>query len=374
MQVPRARGQETPSLTDGGASVPENASARRRTRQVAKVLVSVALTTALFTIALPKLSGVAWRDVYDVLTILTWRQVAQLTVIWFGGLYAYSFVLTAGLPGLSRRRALTLNLTGSAVSNVVPLGGAVGMGVNYAMTRSWGFTNQSFTLYTLLTNLWNLMIRLSLPAIALGMLVLAGGVTSPRLVTTSLFALVMLAVILLTVAAFLFSELCARAIGRVAGLVVRGALRLAGSRRRPDVQRHVIELRHQSIGIIKRAWPQMSAGMLAYSALQALLLYTALHALGSTLPVTPIFAGYALERVLAFVVVTPGGAGVVEVGMTALLVGLGGDPVITVAGVLLYRLFVFGLEIPVGGVGLFAWLWRQRKLRRQASPLVASHA
>jgi uncharacterized membrane protein YbhN (UPF0104 family) len=60
--------------------------------------------------------------------------------------------------------------------------------------------------------------------------------------------------------------------------------------------------------------------------------------------------------------------------MTALLVGLGGDPVITVAGVLLYRLFVFGLEIPVGGVGLFAWLWRQRKLRRQASPLVASHA
>jgi putative heme transporter len=374
MQVPRARGQETPSLTDGVPGVPEKGPARRRARQVAKVLASVALTTGLFTVALPKLSGVAWRDVYDVLTILTWRQVAQLTVIWFGGLYAYSFVLTAGLPGLSRRRALTLNLTGSAVSNVVPLGGAVGMGVNYAMTRSWGFTNQSFTLYTLLTNLWNLMIRLSLPAIALGMLVLAGGVTSPRLVTTSLFALVMLAVILLTVAAFLFSELCARAIGRIAGLVVRGALRLAGSGRRPDVQRHVIELRHQSIGIIKRAWPQMSAGMLAYSALQALLLYTALHALGSTLTVTPIFAGYALERVLAFVVVTPGGAGVVEVGMTALLVGLGGDPVITVAGVLLYRLFVFGLEIPVGGVGLFAWLWRQRKLRRQASPLVASHA
>jgi hypothetical protein len=30
----------------------------------------------------------------------------------------------------------------------------------------------------------------------------------------------------------------------------------------------------------------------------------------------------------------------------------------------LYRLFVFGLEIPVGGVGLFAWLWRQRQQRR----------
>jgi uncharacterized membrane protein YbhN (UPF0104 family) len=347
---------------------------RRRWRLAAKVVGSVGLTAAIFTLVLPKLSGVAWRDVYHVLTILTWRQIVLLTVIWFGGLYAYSFVLTAGLPGLSRRRALTLNLTGSAVSNVVPLGGAVGMGVNYAMTRSWGFTNQSFTLYTLLTNLWNLLIRLSLPAIALGMLLLAGGVTSPRLITTSLFALIMLAVILLTVAAFLFSEVCARAIGGFARFVVHGVLRIAGSARRPDVKRNVVDLRHQSIGVIKRAWVQMSAGMLAYSALQALLLYMSLHALGSTLTIAPIFAGYALERVLAFVVVTPGGAGVVEVGMTALLVGLGGDPVITVAGVLLYRLFVFGLEIPVGGVGLFAWLWRQRQLRRAASRFAAAPA
>jgi uncharacterized membrane protein YbhN (UPF0104 family) len=374
MQTPRARSLEAPpSSDDDPVGVPEAPSMRRRARLAAKIVGSVGLTVAIFTIALPRLSGVAWRDVYQVLTILTWRQIALLTVIWFGGLYAYSFVLTAGLPGLSRRRAMTLNLTGSAVSNVVPLGGAVGMGVNYAMTRSWGFTNQSFTLYTLLTNLWNLMIRLSLPAIALGVLVLAGGVTSPRLITTSLFALVMLAIILLTVAAFLFSELCARAIGGFGRLVVHGALRSVGSGRRPDVKRHVVDLRHQSIGVIKRAWPQMSAGMLAYSALQALLLYMSLHALGSTLTIAPIFAGYALERVLAFVVVTPGGAGVVEVGMTALLVGLGGDPVITVAGVLLYRLFVFGLEIPVGGVGLFAWLWRQRRLRR-ASQFAAAPA
>jgi uncharacterized membrane protein YbhN (UPF0104 family) len=361
----RATALATPAATPLERSRAATLWSRRKIlRLFAKLGISVGLTIALFAFALPKLSGVGWHDVYGVVTILSWRQIGLLTVIWFGGLYAYSFVLTAGLPGLSRRRALTLNLTGSAVSNVVPLGGAVGVGVNYAMTRSWGFTNQSFTLYTLLTNLWNIMVRLSLPAVALGTLLMAGGVTSPRLVTTSLVALTTLALVIVLMAAFMCSEFCAKVIGRVAGVALVMMLRSVHSKRRPDLVHHVVELRKQSISIIKRAWPQMSAGMIVYSALQALLLYTALHMLGSTLTASQIFAGYALERVLTLVIVTPGGAGVVEVGMTALLVGLGGDPVITVAGVLLYRLFVFGLEIPVGGVGLFAWLWRQRQQRR----------
>lgn len=355
---------------------PDRPAARssRRWRTAIKVLASIAATAALFAFLLPKASGVAWREIFTVIEILTWRQVGLLMLIWFGGLYAYSFVLTAGMPGLSRRRALTLNLTGSAVSNVVPLGGAVGMGLNYAMTRSWGFTRQSFTLFTLLTNLWNLVIRLSLPALALAGLLMAGEVTNPRLVTTSVVALVTLGVVLVVVGAFIVSESCTWWMGRALELVARGACRLVRSRRRPSVARHVLDLRHQSSAIVRRAWVQLSAGMLAYSALQALLLFTALHMLGSTLTPAEIFAGYALERVLAFVVVTPGGAGFVEVGMTALLVGLGGDPVITVAGVLIYRIFVFGLEIPVGGLGLFAWLWKQRHERRDGAESPVSPA
>jgi uncharacterized membrane protein YbhN (UPF0104 family) len=48
--------------------------------------------------------------------------------------------------------------------------------------------------------------------------------------------------------------------------------------------------------------------------------------------------------------------------MTAVLVGLGGDPVVTVAGVLVYRAFVFGLEIPAGAVALAWWLWSRLRL------------
>ncbi|MEZ5191932.1 MAG: hypothetical protein R2734_05130 [Nocardioides sp.] len=45
--------------------------------------------------------------------------------------------LRAALPGLSMRRALTLSLTGSAVANVLPVGGAAGIVLNHRMTRSW---------------------------------------------------------------------------------------------------------------------------------------------------------------------------------------------------------------------------------------------
>jgi uncharacterized membrane protein YbhN (UPF0104 family) len=42
------------------------------------------------------------------------------------------------------------------------------------------------------------------------------------------------------------------------------------------------------------------------------------------------------------------------------LVTTGLDPVGVVAGVILYRVFLFALEIPVGGALLGGWAWRYR--------------
>src|SRR5262249_15485893 len=125
-----------------------------------------------------------------------------------------------------------------------------------------------------------------------------------------------------------------------------------------------VELRHESIDLLRKGWLRLSLGMMAYSALQALLLWCCLHMMGTTLSAPEIFAGYALERVLTLIVITPGGAGFVEVGITALLIAFGGDPVTTVAGVLIYRAFTFGLEIPVGGASLAVWLLHRRGRRR----------
>jgi uncharacterized membrane protein YbhN (UPF0104 family) len=342
------------------APVSPRARWRRLALWSAKICVGFVLVALIYREVLPLIIGAPWAGVLSVLSELTKRQVLLLAVIWFSGLWAHTFVLTAAMPRLTHRRALTLSLTGSAVSNLVPMGGALGIGLNYWMSKTWGFSRPAFTLYTFVTNLWDVMAKLSLPTLALGALLLTGDVTHPQIANAAELAIILLGLLLVGVLATLSSERAAAFIGRVLSVPVQLAYRLVRSRRTVDLEDHLVELRHESIHLLRRGWVRLSLGMMAYSALQALLLWASLHMLGTTLTAPEIFAGYALERVLTLAMITPGGTGFVEVGITALLIAFGGDPVTTVAGVLIYRAFTFGLEIPVGGVGLAVWMWRRR--------------
>jgi len=334
---------------------------------VLKVVVGFALVFAIYQKVLPFIVGAPWAAVVEVVSELTKRQVLLLAVIWFSGLWAHTFVLTAAMPRLTHRRALTLSLTGSAVSNLVPMGGALGIGLNYWMSRTWGFSKPAFTLYTLVTNLWDVMAKLSLPAFALAALLLTGDVTHPQLANLAEITMVLLGVLLLLVLTALSSERAAGLFGRMLTRPIQLVYKLIRSGRRIDLSQSVVEIRQESVGLLRTGWVQLSLGMVAYSALQALLLWSSLHMLGTTLTAPEIFAGYALERVLTLAMITPGGTGFVEAGITALLVvGFGGAPITAVAGVLIYRAFTFGLEIPVGGAGLAVWLWRRRGRLRAA--------
>ena len=101
--------------------------------------------------------------------------------------------------------------------------------------------------------------------------------------------------------------------------------------------------------------------MVAYLASLALLLWGCLTVTGTGLSPAAVLVAFTAERLLTLAGLTPGGAGVVEAGLAGVLVALGGDPVASVTGVLLYRVFTFGIEIPVGGVGLLAWFWARRR-------------
>ena len=326
-----------------------------------KLVASLGVTVVLFVAVLPLVSAAPWSAVGAVLGSLTFREILGLTALWFAGLYAHTFVLTAALPKLTHRRALTLSLTGSAVSNVVPLGGALGIGLNYRMTRTWGFSSSSFALYTLVTNLWDVLTKLALPAVALVALLVAGDVARPQMEATAGIALAVLVILVTLVGVAIGSDAAATVIGRVAERAVNAVLLVTRRHRTVSLVPAVLEMRRESLTLVRLGWAQLSLGMVAYSLLQAMLLWTCLHLFGTTLTTPEIFAGYALERVLTIAVITPGGSGLAEVGITALLIAFGGTPVNTVAGVLLYRAFTFGLEIPVGATGLALWLWHHRR-------------
>ena len=69
------------------------------------------------------------------------------------------------------------------------------------------------------------------------------------------------------------------------------------------------------------------------------------------------FAAWSLVRLLGSIPITPGGLGVVELGLTTALVGFGGDQVEIVAAVLVYRV---ATVLPTLAIGLVAGLtWKR---------------
>jgi uncharacterized membrane protein YbhN (UPF0104 family) len=263
--------------------------------------------------------------------------LAGLVVLWLAGLVAHTVTLTAALPGLTHRRALLLSLTGSAVANVLPLGGVAGVALNYRMTRRWGFAPAAFASYTVVTNLWDILGKLLLPVLVIPLLVLGLPLGA------GLRQLVIGAVVALPLVGAVAAAVLARP--RVLGRL---------GRRCERVRAHVA-------GVVASAWQRLSLGMAAYLLLLFVLLASCLTVTGAGVPPAFVLIGFCVERLTTLVGLTPGGLGLVEVGLAgALLLAPGADAAGVAAGTLLYRALTFGLEIPVGGLLLAGWTWRQR--------------
>ncbi|MCW2796052.1 MAG: hypothetical protein JWM79_1549 [Nocardioides sp.] len=341
---------------------------RRRTPPTPwlRYVVAVAAATTLILLAIPAMSGVPWTTIGATLGAVPATGLSVLVLVWAVGLLAHTITLTAALPGLSRRRALTLSLTGSAVSNVLPLGGAAGVALNYRMARTWGYDRNQFAAYTVVTNVWDILAKLALPILALPLLVLTAPAAVTQLLGPVAVATVLLALVAALVLATFLSPKAAHVVGTVAERLATAVLRGCGSQRQVHLHQHMTDLQSGCSRLVRKSWRQLSLGMALYTGTLLLLLWGCLQLTGAGLSPTAVVAGFAIERLLTMPGLTPGGAGVVEVGLSSALLLLGGLPAGVVAGVLLYRALTFGLEIPVGGLGLLAWWWTRRHLTAPA--------
>jgi uncharacterized membrane protein YbhN (UPF0104 family) len=324
-----------------------------------RVAASIALAVVAVSLVgmVPAAAGTTWTGVASTLQGVSFIDVALLAALWLGGLAANSTALAAALPGLTNRRALTLSLTGSAVANVLPLGGAAGIGLNYAMTRRWGFSRSSFAAYTTLTNVLDVATKLLVAAVAGATLLILGksGLLGTEPAGLGLGALIAIPVLM---GALLRARVAARVGHALDRLVAVGAL----VTRRPwrsSFHRTLPSLSRTTVALFRERWTALAAGSGGYVVAQLLLLGCCLHTVGVDLPAIYVLAGFAADRLLTLLPVTPGGVGVVEAGLTAALTTLNGPADGIAAGVLLYRGFTYLAEIPVGGAITAVWLLLQ---------------
>ncbi|WP_249138678.1 lysylphosphatidylglycerol synthase transmembrane domain-containing protein [Phycicoccus avicenniae] len=326
-----------------------------RGRQVAQFVAGIALAAALIGWMLPAFAQTSWGDIWAVLREVPPHHALGLQVLMVAGLYGYTFVLTGSLPGLTHGRALVLNLCGSSVSKLLPAGGALGLAATYTICRSWGFTRRAVSTSALVSGVWNVLTRILLPVVAI-LVLLAGAEDLPRTLTD--LATAGAATGSALVAAFvgmMVSERVAQAIGRGLDRALRPLLRRRPATASMSLEELVRDLRARVVVVVRDAWWSMSLGMLVFFGLYYVLFVLVMEQTGVDLPLDELFAAYAIGRLLTAVGVTPGGIGVTETATVVALVGWGADPAGASAGVILFSLVTYLMEIPLGAVGWLLW-------------------
>lgn len=337
----------------------EPAAGRRPSRRqlVVRLLLAVVVIAVVYLWLLPKLVDVS--QVWATLRAMTWLELATLLVAAVWNLVSYMLPQLAALPGLSLGQAALESHTSTAVGNLLPAGQAVGLGVTYRFYTSYGFGGGPITLSLLVQGVWNNFVKLGMPVVALGLLV-ASGDGAGGLATAAVVGLV---VLVLAVAGFAFGlsgERRAARLGRALASVAEAVRRVVRRPGRPDWEHGAVAFRAEAITLLRGRWHWLTASTLVSHLSLFLVLLLALRHVGvseSEVSWVEALAAFALVRLLSAFPLTPGGLGVVELGLAAALVLAGGEETPVVAAVLVFRVLTFLLPIPIGA--LTWWLWRR---------------
>ena len=112
---------------------------------------------------------------------MSWLELATIAAVTAWNLVTYWVLWIAATPGLRWPQAVTLAQSGTALTNTVPGGSALGVRLAYEMLDSWGFSRGRSSQAVLVTGAWNMAIKLSLPVLAVALLALQGDATGTRL-------------------------------------------------------------------------------------------------------------------------------------------------------------------------------------------------
>ncbi len=338
-------------------------------KQAISIAITLVVLVAVFGFVIPQLAD--YDKVLEYIGEITPQEWAVLAALagWF--LMAYPIVLAQILRSARLRETFANHMTGTAITNSVPSGGALALPLNYAMYLSWGFTPESISATLVGAGVWDWLARISLPVIAvIGVAIVGDALWWMWLVTIVGVAIV--AVMVFTLVKVVGSESAAE---KLASFFDRVSSKVLGklNKENPGVHDMVMQFRLDLKGIVSdRAW-RLTWSTVANHAAMASLFTASIYAVGIStdqIAVPWVVLAFTLGRFLVMIPVSPGGLGLVDLGWIGILT-LGwqmtsGEPVDTdriAAGVLLFR----GLSLlPPIPIGMASWLfWRANKSWRQ---------
>jgi uncharacterized protein (TIRG00374 family) len=323
--------------------------------EVAGIVAGLLFILVVFFVVLPRVAN--YQDVWRAMRGLNWRQVAVLAAAAILNVATFAPPYMTALPGLRFRSALAVTTASTASTYVAPGGPAVGIALSFAMLRGWGFSAGAVTLAVAVASVWNQLMILGTPALALWLLT-AEGADNPLLRSVAVIGGSASAGIVIAFTLGLLRPEFARWLGDLTADLASRALSVIGRGPARWDGDSLVRFRADALELLKRRWHVLTAATLAGHLSIYLVLIVTLRAMGISggeVSLAESFAAWSLVRVLQAIPITPGGFGVVELGLTGALAGFGGPQAEVVAAVLVYRFLTVVPPLVLGAIAGATW-------------------
>lgn len=339
-------------------------------KQAISIGITLVVLVAVFGFVIPKIAD--YKSIAQYIGDISPIAWVLLAVASIAFLFAYPIVLVQVMRTLRLRESFVNHMTGTAITNSVPSGGALALPVNYAIYMSWGFTPESVTAGLLAAGVWDWFGRIALPVLAvLGVALLGDALWWMWVVSiVGVLIVTLMAVVLVKV---LGSEEGAQRMAHWLDGVGTWVFNRI-HREKPDIVAAVMQFRTDLNSIVQTRALRLTVATIFNHAAMATLFTVSIYAVGVTtddIAVPWVILAFSLGRFLVMIPVSPGGLGLVDLGWLGLLTlgwqatnpGVPVDHDLLAAGALLFRGLTLLPPIPIG---MASWLfWRLNKSWRQ---------
>ncbi len=352
--------EDTPSIEDisaqAGLGVPAAAAKRKPLgRRLVGLVISVGLILVIFLGVIPQFAN--YSEAWDAIQKMSpgwWVALGIATVV---NQMSYVWPYQAVLPHLRYRHGFMETQTTSAISNTVPAGGAVAIGMTFKMFGSFGFSPVAISTAVVTTGVWIMSFKLGFPILAVALV----GVTGQN--TAGAAGAAVLGVVVIVVGGLLLwlvfrSAATALWLGRLGDGFVNWALHFVHKPRSDRVQQSVLHFRDETNDIIRQRGWLLTLAVLVSQGSVIVLVFFCTRSVGITpkeVSDLEVLLAIAVARLVGVIPLTPGGLGTIDAAFIGMLTALGANSSVALAADMIWRVTTYFPPIFVGLVTYFIW-------------------
>lgn len=352
LTLPRLRTTGRKNVNDFEIEKPQD---KKKTWRVILILVLLGLAVNL---VLPKMMDI--RHAIEVIREMTWWVVALALLAeglaYLGSGYCLGALLDLHNHRLSVVEGAMIALTSASIGLVA--GGWIGSAAaTYRFVNKRGASKSSATIAGILPSMLVNAAIILVSVVGITFLAITDRITQSQLIQYGLFLLFLIF--------FTYSYLLALVFPNATYKVVNWALwNWSRWRKKPydpaSTKQNVNSMLQAWKSLRKGSWFRPLLGAFAYILFDMACLYLVLYAAGHQVHLGVLFASYGIPFLIAKIAfILPGGVGVIEATMVALLSSLGVPGEVSVVAVIGYRLISFWITTFVG-LALSPFLTRKK--------------